>query len=293
MANQQHLRNYSDGELFTHRPLHYVGAIMHFNYRHDLHTHDFYEVNIILRGEGQHYIEDSHCDVSEGHVFIIPPMIRHGYDQPNNPDVIHVLIRTSFLERYAMELRSLPGFHALFEIEPALRSSYDPSIFLRLTKEQLSGLLPTWEALHDACCRGDDVPANALTLLLIARLCACAWQRGGEDASADGRTLVIACMEYLRTHLAERIALHDLTERFHVSRSALLRRFRQVSGESPMRYLLRCRVERAAELLKTTDVPIAQVASACGFFDQSHLARAFREAQGVTPMQYRKAVKAV
>ncbi len=291
MIGRESFHNYSNEELFTQRPLHYVGAIMHFNYQNDLHTHDFYEVNIILRGEGQHYIEDSHCDVSAGHVFIIPPMIRHGYDQPENPDVIHVLLRTAFFERYAMELRSLPGFHALFEIEPALRSSYDPSIFLKLTQEQLEALLPTWEALHDACCRGDDVSANALALLLIARLCACAWQRGGEDASPDGRALVIACMEHLHTHLAEPIALADLTERFHVSRSALLRRFKQVSGESPMRYLLRCRLERAAELLKTTDAPIAEVASACGFFDQSHLARAFREARGVTPMQYRKAAR--
>jgi AraC family transcriptional regulator len=48
------------------------------------------------------------------------------------------------------------------------------------------------------------------------------------------------------------------------------------------------RVERAARLLRDTAMPLADVAAACGFCDQSHLARSFRHVLGCTPSDYRR-----
>jgi AraC family transcriptional regulator len=56
----------------------------------------------------------------------------------------------------------------------------------------------------------------------------------------------------------------------------------------PHRYLLERRIERAAELLAGTDLPVTAVALEVGFASGPHLSRAFRAATGCTPRDYRR-----
>lgn len=80
----------------------------------------------------------------------------------------------------------------------------------------------------------------------------------------------------------------ELAREAGVSPSHLSRAFRSAHGVSIPRFVRRLRVRRAASLLAHTDRPVADVALAAGFYDQSHLTRSFREAMGVTPAAYRK-----
>ncbi len=69
----------------------------------------------------------------------------------------------------------------------------------------------------------------------------------------------------------------------------LARRFRQVFGLSPGEYLRRCRLDRARNLVQRSAAPLAEIAIAAGFADQSHLSNAFRKQFGVSPRAYRQA----
>ena len=64
--------------------------------------------------------------------------------------------------------------------------------------------------------------------------------------------------------------------------------FRQSTGETPHQFVLRCRMERAQEMLRTGGARIVDVAVACGFKTQQHFARVFRQMCGATPREYRK-----
>lgn len=70
--------------------------------------------------------------------------------------------------------------------------------------------------------------------------------------------------------------------------ATLTRAFQREYGSSPGRYQRQLRIDRAARLLRDTAMPLAEVASACGFYDQSHLARSFRASLGCTPSEYRR-----
>nr|WP_058998923.1 helix-turn-helix transcriptional regulator [Leptolyngbya sp. NIES-2104] len=61
------------------------------------------------------------------------------------------------------------------------------------------------------------------------------------------------------------------------------RLFKQSTGLSPHQYVIRCRVERAKQLLLKGEMTIAEVAATVGFYDQSHFAHYFRRLMGVTP----------
>jgi AraC-like DNA-binding protein len=65
------------------------------------------------------------------------------------------------------------------------------------------------------------------------------------------------------------------------------REFRQATGVTPHYYLTRRRVERAQELLANSGLHLSEIALNVGFFDQSHMARHFRQILGTTPREFR------
>jgi AraC family transcriptional regulator len=73
-----------------------------------------------------------------------------------------------------------------------------------------------------------------------------------------------------------------------ISALYLPRAFKTAVGQSPHRYVLGRRVERAKTLLRNTDSPVADVALSSGFSSQSHLSNWFLRMMGVSPAAYRR-----
>lgn len=97
-----------------------------------------------------------------------------------------------------------------------------------------------------------------------------------------------AVRELLDTRLAEPLPLADLAAAAHLSVSQFARSFKAHTGLPPHRYLMRLRVEAAGRLLRTTTVPISEVAARCGFSHQEHLTRVLRAQLGTTPGALRR-----
>jgi AraC-like DNA-binding protein len=106
--------------------------------------------------------------------------------------------------------------------------------------------------------------------------------RGGIPPGAMRRV-----QEYVETHLSESMDLAELAAIAGLSVYHFARAFKQTAGVTPHHYLVRRRVERAQEMLASSELPLSEVALATGFSDQSHLARLFRQLVGMTPGQFR------
>lgn len=79
----------------------------------------------------------------------------------------------------------------------------------------------------------------------------------------------------------------------HVSPSHFARSFRRTFGETPHRYVQRRRIERAMSLLRSTGLPVTEVALAVGFTSHGTFSRTFREVVGDSPSGYRRSGHAV
>jgi AraC family transcriptional regulator len=95
---------------------------------------------------------------------------------------------------------------------------------------------------------------------------------------------------YIDEHLGERISLDELARQARVSRFHFARQFRLSTGESPMAYLRRMRIERSKSILQTREATIAEVAAGLGFSDQSHFTRTFGRLVGVSPRSFARRV---
>ncbi len=75
-----------------------------------------------------------------------------------------------------------------------------------------------------------------------------------------------------------------------MSRSAFAREFRESFTMSPMEFVTKTRLHHAAELLKSSTASIKVIAASIGFASRSHFSRAFRDAYGTDPRNFRKTV---
>ena len=133
-------------------------AYLHRDYRIGMHSHEFYEINIIMSGSGRHYIGAASLDTRKGDVFVIPPETEHGYFPHPSLDIFHILIRSDFFSRYASELHKTGGFSLLFNIEPHLRIQSGKAFHLQLDARGLEydweTLMPrarAWTVSHNGC----------------------------------------------------------------------------------------------------------------------------------------------
>jgi AraC family transcriptional regulator len=99
---------------------------------------------------------------------------------------------------------------------------------------------------------------------------------------------VARVVEYIDAHLAHDIKLADLVNVVGVSVYHFCRAFKNATGEPPYQFAIRHRLERARFLLKTTELSVADVASACGFRNTVHFERAFTRQWSDTPVRFRR-----
>ena len=96
---------------------------------------------------------------------------------------------------------------------------------------------------------------------------------------------------YMEENHSRSLTLEDIASRFNLNKYQLARTFQQLSGISPLQYLISCRMDAAKQLLVTTDMPVAEVAQATGYKSATQFQAAFKKAVGKTPRQYRTACK--
>jgi len=100
---------------------------------------------------------------------------------------------------------------------------------------------------------------------------------------------VIALMEESLAEPALDLARH--APRFFMSYSALRKRFREATGESPARYFAMMKMQRAQALLLAGEEPVKQVAARLGFDDPYHFSRRFKQLVGLSPLEFRNAFR--
>src|ERR1700727_993554 len=94
-------------------------------------------------------------------------------------------------------------------------------------------------------------------------------------------------VEYVENHLSERIGLSDLAAAAGLSRMHFARQFRTATGLRPHEFFLRRRIHRAEELLRTTTMPIFEIAPTVCFQTQAHLTTVFKRFAGCPPGRWR------
>lgn len=95
---------------------------------------------------------------------------------------------------------------------------------------------------------------------------------------------------YINDRLGEDLSITAISQELEMSQYYFSRLFKQSMGISPYKYIMQQRIDRAKQLLKTTPLSVAVIASQVGFANQNQLAIQFRKFTSTTPSNYRKQI---
>lgn len=111
-----------------------------------------------------------------------------------------------------------------------------------------------------------------------------------ERAADQPHNLVLAnrIRQYIGTHFTEQLTLEDIGQALSMSPYHLAHIFKDMTGMSPIHYMIRCRVGEAQNLLISTDYSATQIAAIVGYANVNHFNAIFTKLVGLPPIRYRK-----
>ncbi len=252
-----------------------------------VHSHDFSELVVILSGSAVHIIEGREYPVTAGQVFLIHSGVSHGYKNVEDIEYVNVMFQPEELLQQP-ELRLLPGFQALFYIEPFYRSEMYFKGMLSLDAGQLleaTRLLDLILSEHERREDGYRLMVRTYFTALVGMLSRYYQNSSGGE---DNKALRIGeAVTYIEEHFLQPVTLQSMADMAYMSTRQFLRVFTRNYKTTPMDYVIRKRLDYSCTLLQNPELPVLQVAMDSGFHDQNYYARQFRKHFNCTPTEYR------
>jgi AraC-like DNA-binding protein len=96
------------------------------------------------------------------------------------------------------------------------------------------------------------------------------------------------CIAYINRHYTNRFSVPELAQRCAVSETVYRKRFRQLTGLSPVQYINRLKIEKACQMLRSDDISPSAISDFLNFYSLPYFYKVFRDYTGMTPNQYRE-----
>ena len=253
-----------------------------------LHSHEFAEIVIITAGRGVHVTGTETYPLNAGDAFVIGGSRQHDYHSMNKMCLVNVLFQPEKLNLHTDDLQTLPGYHALFTLEPVWRKRHQFNGRLRLTAAELNVVMVFVDQLEEELgtrSKGFKFMATASFMQIVGYLSRCYAQAKHPDSRALLR--IGSAISHLESNYQEPINLDQLATIAHMSKRNFVRSFQSAMGSSPIAHLIQLRANRGASLLRRTELTVTEIAFQVGFSDSNYFTRQFRKLLGVTPGQYR------
>lgn len=239
-----------------------------------MHAHgDLVELALICGGESVYFVGGVAYPARRGDLFIYNSGVVH--DERSGPE--------ARIASYSLALGGLlvPGLR-----ENALLPDGAPPVY-HVSEAETARLERLYAVLFDELKAGNEDGCHHLLMALLSvvqRITAGEHADGGEAENALSRRV----KDYIDAHFAEEFSLQMLADSLHVSQYYLSHVFKDVTGYSPLQYVLRRRIGEAQTLLITTGLPVTQIAARVGYDNPSHFNAQFAKAVGMPPRTFRR-----
>ncbi|MBQ2719804.1 MAG: helix-turn-helix transcriptional regulator [Clostridia bacterium] len=257
-------------------PVHLLAVSDHIVVSIDAHSHkDCFQLMYCKGGRGEILLDGRRIEAQRGHMYLARPTVQHGMVQKGGLRLAEI----KFLIKDEVLLDAVTAIPEDVDVDkdPPLAASF---------REVLR------EGLSDAP-YGYEATSTALLLFLYRLLrslnIVMPHHSDKYTAFSDYRKEIdlLAVADYVERHLHEEITLERLADTVHFSTSYLSAKFKEKWGVPLMKYVNLLRIEKAKELLITTEEPISEIALSVGFQSLHYFSRFFKQKNGMSPNAYR------
>ena len=256
-----------------------------------MHRHNYFEMMYVYRGSCVNKMPEDTINMNEGDILLLNPNVLHCPHVEHEEDVLlNICISNDLVQRNVIPiLRDNPIFMSFF-VDFLYRASHAKRfLYFSQNSDRVQGMCKTicleFFRKQDFY---ESILESFLTALfaLLAREYKDTYQISGSD-SRDSQIYEI--LTYLEQHCID-ITLESLSRKFQYSPSYLSRLIKKHTGKSFSEIVHEQKMERVAQYLGATGLPLTEIANLAGFYDVKHLCKNFKEKFGQTPTQYRKSL---
>ena len=213
-------------------------------------------------------------DHGNGLVDVIPAFINHWTNWNQEVEFSVIAICSAWLNHTTQELTGR-------DVELIPQVSIDDPVI-----QQLALALKT--EIQTGCMSGRLYGESVGTALAARLVWNYALSKPEFKANGLPQSQLARVTDYIKANLAQDLSILELATLTGMSNSHFSRSFKQSMGATPYQYLLQQRVERAKQLLRQQAISISDIALDCGFANQTHLTKVFRQVTGMTPKAYQQ-----
>ncbi len=252
------------------------------------HAHDFMEIAFVMGGEGIHHSMLGTHSLMRGKCILIRPGAWHSYTACQSLDIYNCCFGMELLHRELAWMRENSLLNTLlWGGLTSLNQCGTLMVDLDLpVLKNFSQVLRVMEAVQHK-----RIEALGYLVVLIAQLAEqLALQDDvlGKDRASKVHDAVLRVIQIIESDIRRDWSIEELANLVNLAPSYLIRIFKHDTAQTPIAFMIRCRVEQAVNLLLHTNDTIAQVAEAVGWDDPNYFTRRFRDYFGLSPSGYRK-----
>ncbi|MCC8191492.1 MAG: AraC family transcriptional regulator [Ruminococcus sp.] len=254
-----------------------------------LHSHDNYsELVIVLDGSADHIVCDDKQRIRKGDVFVISNDIEHGYQNAEFFRICNIMFDPRFFFENAEDLSKSAGFQALFVLEPHYTKERSFKNRLRLGIDDFMQICKVIEKIYEEYYLRNECRKTVITCDFL-RLCAMLSRLYSFDSlGADENMINLAkAVTYIEQNFGKKIKIPYLATLSGCSDRQFIRVFKNAFNCTPSDYIMNIRVKNSKRLLRLSNYTITEIAYRCGFGESNYFTRAFKQAVGVTPSEFR------
>lgn len=255
----------------------------------NMHLHaDFCELVIVLGGTAMHSVNEESYFIKKGDVFVLGDGVAHGYHDTNQLQICNIMFQPEMLLSDKNDIRKLPGFHALFVIEPYLTQNKEFQSHLTLQLEDFERIRHLTDIMlneYQTTTPGSQTLLSSYFHILVTTL-----SRLYTLPSKRTNTSVLniaKSVSYIENNFLDSLTLEQIAKISNLSPRHFSRLFAASYHTTPGNYILSLRMQHAGNLLKNTTLPISEIAFQSGFNDSNYFSRQFRNYFGISPRNYR------
>lgn len=251
------------------------------------HTHDFVEISYVGEGCGYHYLEDQVIPIKQGDLFVIPIGTSHVY-RPSSPKQDKTLVIYNCIFR--VELLN-DWKHLLQNDSYTYNIIYEPSqcserwLHFQDKHDTFSTMIQSMYTEYLKRNVGFETLLIAMVVQMLVMLQRFELKNEAEPATFSKLDEVV---HFIKFNYTQNITVQHVADYFYLSASHFQRLFKKTTGLTFTQYLQNVRIQKCCELLKSTDIPIYQIANQVGYLDMKFFHALFRKKTGITPRQYRQ-----
>lgn len=247
-----------------------------------MHLHNHYEFFFLLSGERIYFINDRTYSLQAGDMIFIKPHEIHKTVNYKSSQYERILL--------SFEFSFLDEITQLFP-ELDLAALFDENLLRVKSEEQTQIELILFRLLAEQT--ASRATSTAQMKLLLMHLLIMIFDLRKEQADQQFsypnavHEKISEIIRYINQNFRSSISLDEISDQFFISKYYFCRNFKTITGLSFIKYLNYVRVKEAQNLLRNSNLRIADVAKRCGFDSTSHFSRVFKTTCGMSALSYR------